>query len=97
MRTGVDRARDYTLGILVAQRLAQPAPVTAAELTALRSELEDRFDDRLTGVTAVDDPQGWTAEEGLEQYAMQIAVDFLMERLHQSLDDGPARPGSEVR
>jgi hypothetical protein len=93
---GIGRARNYTLGILVAQRVAQPAPVTAAELTALRSELEDRFEEHLKGVTAVDDPQGWTAEDGLEQYAIQIAVDFLMERLHQAIDDGPARPEGEV-
>ncbi len=91
MSAGVARARNYTLGILVAQRLAQPVPVTAVELTVLRSDLEDRFDEQLTGVTAVDDPQGWTAEEGLEQYAMQIAVDFLMERHLQRMDDGSKR------
>jgi len=39
----------------------------------------------------MDDPQGWTAEEGLEQYAMQIAVDFLMERHLQGLEDGVDR------
>jgi len=59
---------------------------------ALRSDLEDSFDERLTGVTAVNDPQGWTAEEGLEQYAMQIATDYLMERYHQALDKGSERP-----
>ena len=91
MSAGVASARNYTLGILVAQRLAQPVPVTAVELTVLRSDLEDRFDEQLTGVTAVDDPQGWTAEEGLEQYAMQIAVDFLMERHLQRMDDGSKR------
>jgi hypothetical protein len=96
MSAGVDRARNYTLGILVAQRVAQPAPVTAAELTALRSDLEDRFQEQLTGVTAVDDPQGWTAEEGLEQFAMQIALDFLMERYHKALYNGPGQPESEV-
>ncbi len=83
MSAGVHRARNCALGILVAQHVAQPAPVTAVGLTALRSDLEDHFDEALTGVTAVDDPQGWTAEEGLEQYAMQIAVDFLVERYHQ--------------
>jgi hypothetical protein len=88
MSTGIDRARRCALGILVAQRVAQPTPVTAAELTALRSDLEDRFDEQLTGVTAVDDPQGWTAEEGLEQYAMQIAMDLLIERYHKVPSDG---------
>jgi hypothetical protein len=82
MSIGIDRARNCALGILVAQRVAEPKPVTAAELTGIRSDLEDRFDEQLSGVTAVDDPQGWTSEEGLEQYAMQIAVDFLMERYH---------------
>lgn len=56
MSAGVNRARACALGILGAQRVAQPAPVTAAGLTALRSDLEERFDERLTGVTAFDDP-----------------------------------------
>ena len=82
MSAGVHRAKNCALGILVAQRVAQPLPVKAAELTALRSDLEDLFDERLAGVTAVDDPKGWSADERLEQYAMQIAMDYLLKRLH---------------
>jgi hypothetical protein len=82
MNIGVNRARNCALGILVSQRVAQPRPVTGAELTALRSDLEDRFEDQLAGVTADTNAKGWTAEEGLEQYAMQIAMDYLIERLH---------------
>ena len=58
--------------------------------------VEDRFEEQLMGVTAVDDPQGWDAEEGLEQCALQIAMDFLMERYHQRPSDGPARLESGV-
>ncbi len=81
MSAGVDRARTCALGILAAQRVAQPVPVTAAELTALRSELEDRFDEWLVGVTADDDPHGW---------------DFLIERCHRSLGDASNHIRSEV-
>jgi hypothetical protein len=82
MSAGVYRARNCALGILIAQRVALPSVVKAAELTALRSDLEDRFDERLKGVAAVDDREGWTAEEALEQFAMQIAMNHLLERLH---------------
>jgi hypothetical protein len=73
----------------VAQRVAQPIPVTASALTTVRSVVEVFFEDSLAGVTVVDDPHGWSAEEGLEQHALQIAVDFLINRcLHNQSTNG---------
>ncbi len=35
----------------------------------------------MAGVTAVDVEGGWTAEEALEQYGMQVAMDMMLEGL----------------
>jgi hypothetical protein len=78
MSTGIKRAMNLALGHFIAKRLGIPRPVHAAELTAIRSAVQNRFDEATAGVTAVDVDGGWTADESLEQHGMRVAMDMMM-------------------
>ncbi|MCW5587266.1 MAG: hypothetical protein KIS75_14125 [Chromatiales bacterium] len=79
---GVTRATNLALGHFIAKRLGVSKPVLAAELTAIRSAVEDHFEEAYAGVTVVDVEGGWTADESLEQHGLRVAVDMMvMERM----------------
>lgn len=78
---GVKRAMNLALGHFIAKRLVLPRPLQAAELTAIRSAVEDHFEKATAGVTAVDVEGGWTAEESLEQHGLRVAMDMMVEGL----------------
>ena len=78
---GAKRVFNLALGHKIALRLAIARPARAAELTAIRSAVEDHLEKATSGVTAVDEDGGWTAGESLEQHGMQVALDMMIEGL----------------
>lgn len=78
---GAKRVFNLALGHQIALRLALSRPAQAAELTAIRSAVEDHIEEATAGVTAVDVEGGWTAEESVEQHGMQVAMDMMFEGL----------------
>lgn len=54
VRAGMQRAMNLALWHQIANRLGVPMPLLAAELTAIRSVVEDHFEVAIAGVTAVD-------------------------------------------
>jgi hypothetical protein len=89
---GIKRAMNFALGHLVARRLGLPIPVHAAELTAIRSAVEDKFDEATAGITAVDVDGGWTAAESLEQYGLRVAMDMMVEDVLSPTNVVPTMP-----
>jgi hypothetical protein len=92
MSAGVKRAMNLALGHFIAKRLGIPRPVQAAELTAIRSAVEDHMEERLIGVTAVDVEGGWTADESLEQHGLRVAMDMMLEGVQPPADVAPTKP-----
>jgi len=83
VRAGNMRAMNLALWHQIANRIGIPRPLLAAELTAIRSAVEDHFEAAAAGVTAVDVEGGWTAEEALEQHGLSVAMDMMVAGLPQ--------------
>ena len=96
MTTGIKRAMNLALGHFIAKRPGIPRPVQAAELTAIRSAIEDHFEEATAGVTAVDVEGGWTADESQEQHGLRVAMDMMFENLAPQMVEPPADPSLQV-
>lgn len=66
------------LDVLVSHLVAAGLPVGLHAVTALRERVEDTLEDALVGVEIGDMPEGWSAEEALEQVAMRAAMEMLV-------------------
>lgn len=66
------------LDVLVSHRVAAGLPVDLGVFTGLREQVEDVVDAALRGVDVSEIPAGWSAEEALEQVALQAAMEMLL-------------------
>lgn len=66
------------LDVLVSQRVAAGLPVDLGAVTALREQVEDVMEAAQQGVEIGDMPEGWSAEEALEQVALRAAMEMLL-------------------
>lgn len=82
-----ERPVGVALDVLVSHRIAAGEVLDVAEITALRERVEDVVVGALDGVEVNEMPDGWSAEEALEQVALHAAMDMLFTELP------PARPG----
>lgn len=92
---GEKRVLNLALGHQIAMRVSLSRPVQAAELTAIRSAVEDHFEKATAGITAVDEVGGWTAEESLEQYGLQIAMEMMIAGLTPPAATPQANPTAQ--
>lgn len=75
------RPMELALGHFIGKRLGASSALHAAELTAIRSAVEDHFERATVGLTAVDVAGSWNAKEALEQYGLRVAMDMMLEGL----------------
>lgn len=66
------------LDVLVSYRVAAGLPVDLGAVIALREQVEDVLEVALAGLEVGDMPQGWSAEEALEQVALRAAMEMLL-------------------
>lgn len=96
MSAGIKRAMNLAIGHFIAKRLGVSKPVQAQELTAIRSAIEDHFEEATAGVTAVGVEGGWTADESQEQHGLRVAMDMMFENLTPQMVEAPADPSLQV-
>lgn len=82
-----ERPVAVALDVLVSHRVAAGEVVGIAEVTALREQVEDGVVAALDAMEVSDMPEGWSAEEALEQVALHAAMDMMFNQLP------PARAG----
>lgn len=78
MTAPTQRPTLMTLDVLVSHRVAAGLPVDLGAVTALREQVEDMVDAALQGLEVGDMPEGWSAEEALEQVAMRAAMEMVL-------------------
>jgi hypothetical protein len=72
------RPAAMALDMLVSERMADGLPVDLGVITGLREQVENVLEAALAGVVVDDMPDGWSAEEALEQVALRVAMDMLL-------------------
>lgn len=82
-----ERPVAVALDVLGSHRVAAGEVVGIAEVTALREQVEDGVMAALDAVEVGEMPEGWSADEALEQVALHAAMDMIFNELR------PARPG----
>ena len=92
---GEKRVLNLALGHQIAARLSLSRPVRAAELTAIRSAVDDHFEKATAGITAVDEEGGWTAEESLEQHGLRIAMEMMIAGMTPLAATPPINPTAQ--
>lgn len=78
MTAPTQRPTLMALDVLVSHRVAAGLPVDLGAVTALRKQVEDVLEAALEGVELSDMPEGWSADEALEQVALQAAMEMLL-------------------
>lgn len=78
MNHHTQRPTQMALDVLVSHRVAAGLPVDFGVITGLRGQVEDVVDAALQGVDVGEMPAGWSAEEALEQVALQAAMEMLL-------------------
>lgn len=76
-----ERPVAVALDVLISHRVVAGEAVGAAEATALREHVENVVVAALDGVQVGEMPDGWSAEEALEQVALHAAMDMLFAEL----------------
>ncbi|MDM7941247.1 MAG: hypothetical protein QUV35_01330 [Hydrogenophaga sp.] len=66
------------LDVLVSHRVAAGLPVDLGVITGLREQVEDVLEAALAGVEVGAMPEGWSAEEALEQVALRAAMEIML-------------------
>lgn len=82
-----ERPVAVALDVLVSHRESGGQVLDTAAVTALRERVEDVVVGALDGVEVGEMPEGWSAEEALEQVALHAAMDMMFAEL------APARRG----
>lgn len=76
-----ERPVAVALDVLVSHRVAAGTVMGPAEVTVLREQVEDVVVAALDGVDVSEMPEGWSAEEALEQVALHAAMDMMFNQL----------------
>ncbi len=76
-----ERPVAVALDVLVSHRVAAGTVMGPAEVTALRKQVEDVVVAALDNVDVGEMPEGWSAEEALEQVALHAAMDMMFAEL----------------
>jgi hypothetical protein len=78
MTAPTQRPTLMALDVLVSHRVAAGQPVDLGVITGLREQVEDVLEAALAGVEVGGMPEGWSAEEALEQVALRAAMEMLL-------------------